>query len=264
MTWTTAIRQKAWQKRQDLGYAPEHLATADQILASLEASTGVTRWPVPAGDALLGGALAVLNVPMEAVFLDSSRPLPAQRFDAAHEYAHVFLHGDTCHCAAQHLGEGSLTEPAPVGAERVEGYSPRQRRESEANMYAAELLLPDALLRRLFFEEGLSADQIAEAVGLAPSLVIAQMTEVLLLPPLTSPLNTPPSPAVKAVTLDRFQQAAAEFPSGPLLLGAGPGTGKTKTLIARCQYLIGKGVPPENILCLTFSRDAAPGDAGAA
>ena len=257
MTWTAGIRQKACQKRQQLGYASEHLVAADKILAALETATGITRWPVPPGDALLGGAQAVLNVPMEAVFLDSSRPLPAQRFDAAHEYAHVFLHGDTCHCAAQHLGGDNLTEPALVGAERVEGYSPRQRRESEANMYAAELLLPDALLRRLFFEEGLTADQIAEAIGLAPSLVIAQMTEVLLLPPLTSALNTPPSPAVKAVSLDRFQQAAAEFPLGPLLLGAGPGTGKTKTLIARCQHLIGQDVPPEKILCLTFSRDAA-------
>ncbi len=257
MTWTTEIRQKARQKRRNLGLPPEDFASADQILAALEADTGIARWLVPAGDPLLGGAQAVLNVPMQTIFQDSSRPVPAQRFDAAHEYAHVFLHGGSCHCAAEDLGHTNLTEPSDVGADRVEGYSPRQRRESEANAYAAELLLPDTLLRRLFFEEGQTADRIAEGMGLAPFLVLAQMTEALLLPPLTDAVNAIPSAATQAVTLDPSQRAAAELPAGPLLLGAGPGTGKTKTLVGRCRHLVSQNVPAEKILCLTFSRDAA-------
>jgi ATP-dependent DNA helicase UvrD/PcrA len=56
---------------------------------------------------------------------------------------------------------------------------------------------------------------------------------------------------------DEFQQAAIEAPT-PALIVAGPGSGKTSTLIGRAQYLIHTlGIAPENILALTFSRKAA-------
>jgi len=44
---------------------------------------------------------------------------------------------------------------------------------------------------------------------------------------------------------------------GPLLVVAGAGTGKTKTLAYRVAYLISQGVAPERILLLTFTRHAA-------
>ena len=44
---------------------------------------------------------------------------------------------------------------------------------------------------------------------------------------------------------------------GPLLIVAGAGTGKTKTLAHRVAHLIDRGVAPERILLLTFSRRAA-------
>jgi superfamily I DNA/RNA helicase len=56
--------------------------------------------------------------------------------------------------------------------------------------------------------------------------------------------------------LDDSQREAATAARGPLLLGAGPGTGKTRTLVARIKYLLETGVAPENILALTFSRKA--------
>ena len=45
--------------------------------------------------------------------------------------------------------------------------------------------------------------------------------------------------------------------SGPLLVIAGAGSGKTKTLAHRVAHLIVKGVDPHRILLLTFSRRAA-------
>jgi hypothetical protein len=42
-----------------------------------------------------------------------------------------------------------------------------------------------------------------------------------------------------------------------LLVEAGPGTGKTRTLIARVEFLLRKGVPAASILALTFSNKAA-------
>ncbi len=57
--------------------------------------------------------------------------------------------------------------------------------------------------------------------------------------------------------LNEEQRRAAIHPSGPLLILAGAGTGKTTTLCARVAWLIDQGVPPERILLLTFTRRAA-------
>jgi uncharacterized protein (TIGR00375 family) len=58
--------------------------------------------------------------------------------------------------------------------------------------------------------------------------------------------------------LDPDQRAAAEIVDGPLLIVAGPGTGKTRTLTHRIAYLVAeRGVAPENCLAVTFSRRAA-------
>ena len=58
-------------------------------------------------------------------------------------------------------------------------------------------------------------------------------------------------------TLNEDQARAATFGDGPLLVIAGAGTGKTRTLIHRVAALIDRGVPPERILLLTFTRRAA-------
>ncbi|GAA4620741.1 UvrD-helicase domain-containing protein [Actinoallomurus vinaceus] len=58
--------------------------------------------------------------------------------------------------------------------------------------------------------------------------------------------------------LDPDQRAAAAHPGGPLLIIAGPGTGKTRTLTHRIAHLVGeRGVPPEHCLAITFTRRAA-------
>jgi DNA helicase-2/ATP-dependent DNA helicase PcrA len=68
-----------------------------------------------------------------------------------------------------------------------------------------------------------------------------------------------PEPAAVSVLdgLDDEQRAAAEAP-GPLLVVAGPGTGKTRTLTTRIAYQVGeRGVPATEHLALTFTRRAA-------
>ncbi len=57
-------------------------------------------------------------------------------------------------------------------------------------------------------------------------------------------------------TLNPEQMKAIHAP-GPLLVSAGPGTGKTHTLVARILALLTHGVPAHDILVLTFTRKAA-------
>lgn len=63
----------------------------------------------------------------------------------------------------------------------------------------------------------------------------------------------------KAVpTLDPDQRSVVEHPGGPLLVLAGPGTGKTTTLVeAIVERIEQRGVDPSSVLALTFSRKAA-------
>jgi DNA helicase-2/ATP-dependent DNA helicase PcrA len=57
--------------------------------------------------------------------------------------------------------------------------------------------------------------------------------------------------------LNPAQRQAVTHGDGPLLIVAGAGTGKTKTLACRVAHLIDRGVSPERILLLTFTRRAA-------
>jgi len=60
-----------------------------------------------------------------------------------------------------------------------------------------------------------------------------------------------------AAELNEAQLKAATHPDGPLLIVAGAGTGKTRTLVYRVAHLIDRGVPPARILLLTFTRRSA-------
>ncbi len=58
-------------------------------------------------------------------------------------------------------------------------------------------------------------------------------------------------------TLNDAQQDAAKHIDGPLLILAGAGSGKTKTITTRLAYLISIGIDPASILTLTFTNKAA-------
>ncbi|MDP3968025.1 MAG: ATP-dependent DNA helicase [Nocardioides sp.] len=71
-------------------------------------------------------------------------------------------------------------------------------------------------------------------------------------------LVVPPVTAGPAPVLDDHQRAVVDHRGGPLLVLAGPGTGKTTTLVeAVVDRVERRGVDPASVLVLTFSRKAA-------
>ena len=60
------------------------------------------------------------------------------------------------------------------------------------------------------------------------------------------------------IVLNKDQQEAINTIDGPLLITAGPGTGKTATLVGRYANLVNNcGIKPENIMMATFTEKAA-------
>ncbi|MCD6638291.1 MAG: ATP-dependent helicase [Nocardioides sp.] len=69
---------------------------------------------------------------------------------------------------------------------------------------------------------------------------------------------TVPDRQVQAPVLDEHQQRVVDHAGGPLLVLAGPGTGKTTTLVeAIVDRIEHRGADPASVLALTFSRKAA-------
>ncbi len=91
----------------------------------------------------------------------------------------------------------------------------------------------------------------------------------LPMPPLTPPTPSPSTqaeiPQVELLVpenLDPLEglsasQREAVLHGGPLVIVAGPGTGKTRTLTCRIAYWVSQGFPAEEVLAVTFTRKAA-------
>jgi len=83
------------------------------------------------------------------------------------------------------------------------------------------------------------------------------VTETLKVYPPRQRADVSAAPRDFSAELNPQQAAAATHGDGPLLIIAGAGTGKTRTLVYRVAHLIERGVPAERILLLTFTRRAA-------
>ena len=249
------IRRRARERRSAVLGAAGGDPSAESLLAAAERLTDFERIGLPTGDSLLDGAEAALDHDMQRVWFNRDVEPDLARFYQAHEYAHLWLHPEQGDQPESGLDPEAVEEPMPVGVNRVEGYGPEELREREANVFAREFLLPTDVLSQWYGAGRVGAIEIAERLGLPKGLVMQQMTRALLTPEITPTLLS--SGDTDQGCLDPSQEEAAHAERGPLLLEAGPGTGKTRTLIGRIVFLLEQNVPPTSILALTFSNRAA-------
>ncbi|QBR02493.1 UvrD-helicase domain-containing protein [Paraburkholderia pallida] len=209
---------------------------------------------LPAGHKQLKGAKGVLDPQSGDIYVEEGPSAIERAAIAAHEVGHACLHVEHLFCTEADTA-GATAHPGSSRAGKLGDYGPHERRELEANVFARELLLPREFCRRLYLEQGMSVADICTATGLPGRLIKQQLLDALLLPPHPNPSGAPQ--AMNAVGLDPSQEAAVAHRSTPFQLIAGPGTGKTRTLIARILGLVADGELPESILVLTFSNKAA-------
>ena len=247
------VRALARRKHDDACAAAGGKKSASELLDGATKITDVERNAVADDDPILCGAEAILDLSVGSIFYKAGVSEEQAAFYQAHEFGHHFLDTATGACTGTDIDVTMPEERIPLGIQRVEGYGPRERRECQANVFAREFLLPSGEARSLFSKEKLSAADIADRLGVPVGLVHQQLAQALLVPAIEDSANTPP----RVSALDDSQKTAARAAAGPHLIEAGPGTGKTRTLIARIEWLLEQGVDPTSILVLTFSNKAA-------
>ena len=263
---------------------PVGLALVERLLAGRGYEVGRYQ----RGHPLLAGAWAALFPEMELAACDASLSRQRQAFALAHELGHLVIHEPAagqgrdeqplqqegsgqraaCSCGAGEIDPEADPQDTLLGA--LEIYNPRQQRELEANVFALSLLLPRPLLWQLFVAEALGARAIAKQLEVSHTATLQALAGLLSPAPISieEPLPVPPAEAATAgqpdtapegeavVSLDPSQRAAATLIGSPALVQAGPGTGKTGTLVGRACYLVETGTDPARIAVLTFSNRA--------
>jgi len=209
--------------------------------------------PAAPGAAMLAGGRAVLIASDKLILFENAGSDFEKAALIAHEIGHHELGDDEESPAARDIDLARSAERAPIGLDRVVDYGGRERREVQMDLFAREFLLPRSVARRLHLEAGETATDIASRLGAPFEIVAQQLLDALLLPSiaLAQEADQPERP------LNDLQRAAAEHRGKAYLLEAGPGTGKTQTLVGRVTSLLDEGVDPRRILVLTFSNKAA-------
>jgi len=205
-------------------------------------------------DPILKGARAIFDGQAGLICCENSGTPSERALLIAHEIGHACLHGTASNCNDNDIDVSCSGESASVGLQRVEDYGVHERRELQANIYARELILPQSLVRELYLVQGMLAEDIAKKMELPKTLVFQQIIDAILLPPPVALEKDTPSYIPRP---DPSQDRAAAHRGTAFQLQAGPGTGKTRTLVKRIVSLVKEGIAPDSILVLTFSNKAA-------
>ena len=173
----------------------------------------------------------------------------------AHELGHLVLHQRLANALVPGdpiRGSAFLEHGTPALAR----YSRRSYEEAEATAFAAELLCPaDEVFAAWRAVPAATTTTLAARFGVSLGLARVQLAEGLY-----RFVRGPAGAAAGGdeLTTNPDQEEAALWSGSPVLVEAGPGTGKTRTLVRRVIHLVReRGAAPEDLLVLTFSNEAA-------
>jgi superfamily I DNA/RNA helicase/CRISPR/Cas system-associated exonuclease Cas4 (RecB family) len=253
-----SIRNEARTLRKTVlecaGIDPSSIIEPKRLTQLAADRLGVSLDAVRENSQVLQGSVAVLRD--DVIYFNHNLDEGYKQYSIAHELGHHVLHRTPSDCSSSDIITMLPADEAPTPVDEVGGYGMHERREREANMFALELLIPCDALREAFEADPACVQSILSVTSLPRSLVMTQLSTAVLLP-LSGPVGEAAESGRK-VELNPSQISAAEAPSGPLLVSAGPGTGKTRTLVERILFLLNeKRMSPEKILALTFSNKAA-------
>ena len=244
-----AIRRAAAELRLKVDPGFTELHAAEVVKRAIE-QCELTVEELDPDDPGLAGSIGVLDRTFGLVLVSNALEPAAREEVIAHEVGHFTVH----EAPRPTVTDGYNAPGAGDPAQRVEAYGIKERREAQANVFARELLLPRALTRQLFMA-GERAAAIADRLGIRRETVFQQLTDALLLPDMTA---APDSASRPSPPPDKYQEEAIVHRGEAFLLEAGPGTGKTKTLVERISRLLkNKEAQADEILALTFSNKAA-------
>lgn len=206
---------------------------------------------VPKGASELGDADAILRRSEGYVYIRDDVSNTDKAYLVAHELGHYVLDEGKEETTIASLKSLVASEGSPAII-KVEAYGARERQELRANVFARELQLPRSVARKLY-EDGLGPRKVATDYGIHLEVVRQQMLDAVMLPQVAAPIDTKVLPVPSSDQLKAIK-AAERFVN----VVAGPGSGKTSTLVHRVQYLIDElNVDPNHILVLTFTNKAA-------
>jgi DNA helicase II / ATP-dependent DNA helicase PcrA len=228
----------------------------DRLRGELQTRCGLELVPVDS-EKFLQGSRGELVLAETCIYYDARlESRSAELLEVlAHEYGHLLLHHEEFGPASDDLLRGSAFLKSGAGG--LSRYSPRSLLEAEASAFAAEFICPSReCFERWSNDTASSAEKLAHEFGATHSLIRLQLAEGLY--EFVAGTGEPGRDHASQPASNHEQERAALAFGLPVLVDAGPGTGKTKTLVRRVEYLVQeRNVPSERILILTFSNEAA-------
>lgn len=254
MSMWAEVRKQARLRHAELAPVGSQLTPSEALIEAAQEKTGIQCKGVSPDDPLLDGAAATYNRVLKRIYYSNETDRKLAAFHIAHEFGHHWLDIAEINCEETDIDTATPAEPEMSLVGETDAYSPKERAEAQANLFAREFLLPREKLRAHYLQDADAAEDIANFCGVPEDLVLQQLADSLLLPPEPdrfAPRGPEPDP-------DETQLKAINANAGPHRVRASPGTGKTRTLIGRVKKLVLEDhVEPKSILVLTYSNLAA-------
>ena len=141
------------------------LLSAIDLLAAAEQASGVKVMVLTEGDALLDNTEASYDPDGPRILVSAALSPEDRAFHIAHEFGHHRLHHPKGDCHHDDVDQYAAAEPESSAVGESDAYSPKQRREAQANVYGREFLLPRRRLRAACLAQRLTADTVATEIG---------------------------------------------------------------------------------------------------